>query len=307
MTIRRAGFLFAACLAVAALGRGADGNAGTSGAAFLKIGAGARPTAMGSAFTGLADDVNAVYFNPAGLAFLQAPEITAMRTQWFQDMDYDFGAFAYPSARGTVALSAATLSIDGQQKRAADESLVGTFESLDAAYALSYAKTVSAWFSLGGTVRYIDQAIDTASAQTWSGDVGALVKLARWPLSFGVAAKHFGQYVEFNRESDPLPFTVDFGVGANLFGERLKIGIDARSPRDNDVQLGTGAEWNQRLSDDFRASARAGYNSAVTGANGASGLTLGGGVTFRRLTLDVAWVPFGDLGNTFRYAAHMRF
>ena len=39
-----------------------------SGAAFLKIGTGARPEAMGGAYTALADDVSALHYNPAGLS-----------------------------------------------------------------------------------------------------------------------------------------------------------------------------------------------------------------------------------------------
>ena len=42
-----------------------------TGAAFLKIGTGARPAALGGAYTALADDVNAIYYNPGALARLQ--------------------------------------------------------------------------------------------------------------------------------------------------------------------------------------------------------------------------------------------
>ena len=80
-------------------------DAGVNGAQFLKIGAGARPTAMGDAFTAIADDVNATYFNPAGLAQLKTAELTAMRTQWFQNIDYSFGAFAMPTSAGTFGIS----------------------------------------------------------------------------------------------------------------------------------------------------------------------------------------------------------
>jgi len=40
-------------------------------AAVLELGMGARPLAMGGAFVGLGDDVNALFFNPAGLGGLQ--------------------------------------------------------------------------------------------------------------------------------------------------------------------------------------------------------------------------------------------
>ncbi len=43
----------------------------TSMLTFLKIGVGARAVAMGEAFTPIADDATAMFWNPAGLALLQ--------------------------------------------------------------------------------------------------------------------------------------------------------------------------------------------------------------------------------------------
>lgn len=285
----------------------ANDNVGTSGAPFLRIGAGARPTAMGEAFVGLADDVNAAYYNPAGLAYLNGAEITAMHVQWFQDINYEFGAFAYPTEAGAFAVTAATLKVEDQQRRGLDESLLGTFETLDSAYALSYARMMHPRLSAGGTVRFIDQEIGGTSASTWSGDAGVLYRLSGWPVSLGLAARHFGQEVEFNDESDPLPFVVDFGAGLNLYDGAFKVGANVKMPRDNDLQFGLGGEWNVALQSDFRAAVRAGIGTAGTDADGASGISLGGGLGFRLFTFDMAWVPFGDLGNTFRYAAHVRF
>ena len=284
-----------------------NSKVGTSGAQFLKIGAGARPTAMGEAFTGIADDVNAVYYNPAGLAFLMRPEITAMHTQWFQGLNYEFGAFVYPTDHGSFGFSAATLKADDLEKRNADESFQGNFETLDAAYALSYAKNFSPTFSVGLTGRFINQEIDTVSANTWSGDVGLMKKMTRWPMSFGLAVKHFGQKVEFTEDSDPQPLTIVGGTGLNLLGDKILLGLDIKKPRDNDVQFGVGSEWRQKLFGETRFALRAGYNTSGTDPDGTTGVSLGGGFGFKQLELDFAWVPFGDLGDTFRYAALFRF
>lgn len=45
--------------------------------AFDESPVGARPAALGGAFTGLADDVHSLYYNPAGLGTLYRPEVTA--------------------------------------------------------------------------------------------------------------------------------------------------------------------------------------------------------------------------------------
>ncbi len=282
-------------------------NVGTSGAQFLKIGAGARPTAMGDSFVGIADDINAVYYNPAGLANLSHPELTAMHTQWFQGINYDFGAFVLPSEYGAFAVSVATLKVDDHIKRGADESNEGTFEALDAAYGLSYARSLYSNLSLGLTARYIHQEIDTAKASTWSGDVGLLKRFEEKPLTVGLAIRHLGQNVRFSEESDPLPTEIDLGVGSAVLRDRLKLGFDIKRPRDNDLQFGTGAEWKQALRGDFKYAVRGGYNSSGTDADGTTGISLGAGLGFRQFDFDFAWVPFGILGHTFRYSASLRF
>ena len=83
-------------------------SAGTSGAAFLKIGAGARPTAMGGAYTALADDANALYWNPAGLVRLEKREFSASHAEMFESTRLDFLAYAHPTSQGTFARSAAS-------------------------------------------------------------------------------------------------------------------------------------------------------------------------------------------------------
>jgi len=287
--------------------RAGEAKVGTSGAQFLKIGAGTRPTAMGDAFTAVADDVNAVYFNPAGLSQLKSAELTAMHTQWFENIDYAFGAFALPTAAGTFAISAATLEVADIRKRGLDESDQGSFTNVDSTYALSYGRRWGDTLSLGATARLIKAQIDSASASSWGGDVGVLKKFADTPYSVGLAARHFGQEVKFRDEGDPLPFVVDGGASGRFVNDHLLLSLKLSLPRDNDLQYGAGVEWAERASDGFRYAARAGYHTLGTDADGASGVTVGAGIGYRRLDLDFAWVPMGDLGNTFRYAVLFHF
>jgi len=84
----------------AALGSGA----GSTGANGVKLSAGARPEGMGGAFVGLADDLSALFWNPAGLALLASPEGSFMHTAYLADTAYDVLAYAQPlGGVGTVA------------------------------------------------------------------------------------------------------------------------------------------------------------------------------------------------------------
>ena len=58
---------------------------------FMAIGIGGRPLGMGGAFTGVADDVTSGYYNPAGLANLNYPQLSLMHSEQFGELvNYDY-------------------------------------------------------------------------------------------------------------------------------------------------------------------------------------------------------------------------
>src|SRR3989339_1112789 len=68
----------------------------TRGNPILKQGLGARPLGMGEAFVGLADDINTLQFNPAGLSNILNKEIGAMYFKGLSDTGYGNIAYAQP-------------------------------------------------------------------------------------------------------------------------------------------------------------------------------------------------------------------
>jgi len=77
-------------------------------AAFEEKGAGARPMGMAGAFTGVADDVNAIYWNPAGLAVVEELEAMGMTTRLFglKDLTYYLFGGVIPNKKiGAFGLS----------------------------------------------------------------------------------------------------------------------------------------------------------------------------------------------------------
>src|SRR5690242_8033218 len=77
----------------------------------FNIGAGARSMGMGSAFTALADDASAPYFNPAGLAFQDEHQLMLMHAPLFLNSNYNYLSSAHPFGDkwGAVAISDALL------------------------------------------------------------------------------------------------------------------------------------------------------------------------------------------------------
>src|SRR5439155_10841514 len=74
---------------------------GTEGASFLELPIGARPAAMGSAYSMLAEDAYAPTWNPAGLAFLDGPQLAGMHVAYLENTAYEYGSFVTPLGPST--------------------------------------------------------------------------------------------------------------------------------------------------------------------------------------------------------------
>ena len=69
-------------------------KSGTTAAQFLKIDVGPRAIAMGGAFTATANDISAIYWNPAGLASNLSGEAFFNHTDWFLDIAMEYAGVA---------------------------------------------------------------------------------------------------------------------------------------------------------------------------------------------------------------------
>ena len=68
---------------------------GTSMANFLKIGVGARATAMGDAYVAIADDISTLYWNPGGLSTLENNQMMFQAAEWLVNTRLNFFGFSY--------------------------------------------------------------------------------------------------------------------------------------------------------------------------------------------------------------------
>ena len=121
-----------------------SGDGGNTGLAFLKVGVGARATAMGEAYTALTDDANATYWNPAALTRLQKAQVTFTHGEWIQDITSEYFAFAAPALGGGFGVSVYSNDIGGIERRvkpsAEPLAIVG---ANDVAIGISYGRQLS--------------------------------------------------------------------------------------------------------------------------------------------------------------------
>lgn len=295
----------------------ATATSGTSGAQFLKLGSGARAGAMADSFSAVADDVHAAYYNPAGLSQLKATQLGGAHTAYFQGINYEVLDFAYPwgrqehYSRHTLALGVYHLSVGDIERRASDTTdSIGSFGASDGAYAVSYAYAFDRKLSLGGTGKYILQTLDTYKASAFAADFGALYKLnpeAVRPMTAAAVVRNLGSRPSFaGGVSDPLPMSITGGLGYEAVANTLKLNLEATKYRDTSLFASFGGEYVRHFSAASGA-LRFGYSSHYRDNGGLNGLTFGAGMAFQKVGFDFAWVPFGNLGDTFRYSLLVKF
>ncbi len=281
-------------------------------AAFLKIGVGARAIGMGGAYTAIANDVNAIAWNPAGLSNIPKRELGAMHAELAADTHYDFLGYAQPTQYGIFAAAANHLSQGSLEGRDAAGKPTSGFSAADTVLSFGYAKRFASSFQLGGNVKYIQSSIANASAQTFAVDIGGMKELSlRGPgvPMVGCAVQNLGPGMKFQDETSALPLTLAAGLGYRL-PAGLILALDYKHrPNSHLSEVNVGTEYAI-----FPAvSLRMGYGSARALATGASGIaTLNGvamglGLKAYGYNLDYSMTPFGELGNVQRLSLSTRF
>src|ERR1700687_2261155 len=191
---------------------------GTTAANFLKLGIGPRAIAMGNAQVGLADDVYATYWNPAGLARLESFEAGFVQNQYLQNISEQYLAFTYPRPRrGTLAASMTYLNTGTFPGYDAAGNSIGNVGANDMAVALSYAHSIyrdrrlGTEVSVGLTGRMIQERLDTVTARAYAADAGVLIKpglqagglLGGWQA--GLTIRNLGTSLQYDTDVFLLP------------------------------------------------------------------------------------------------------
>jgi hypothetical protein len=280
-------------------------NAGTSGFPFLKIPVGARSVAMGTAFTGLADDELAMYYNPAGLAMALENRYLFEYHNYIADMQSGMIGIVKPmNDRNVVGGYISYLNYGKFQRTDQSGTVGGEFSGGDILLALSYAHRPSYQFMAGGSLKLIYEKLESYSATGVAVDLGGRYIDIREKYSFGVALQNLGsQLSALGSEKDKLPLILRGGASGKPRGIYTLFSADVVVPFDNDPYFCVGAEL-QKFKPLF---IRAGYNSAgknirASGStDNTAGFSAGVGFDHRRLHFSYAFTPQAELGDSHRF------
>jgi hypothetical protein len=290
---------------------------GISTAQFLKIGVGGRATAMGDAFVAVANDVSALYWNPAGLTQFSENQVMFSHNQWVVDINHDFiGAVYHFDETNTLGISLTSLSMN-EMKVTTEYAPFGTGEYFgfsDLGIAISYSRKMTEQFSFGGTVRYIEESLDKLKMRGVMIDLGTYYWTGLGSTRFAVAITNFGNDLAPDGEvvlvgnrtnsnwqsfSPPTMFRIGFALEPYEDEEnRITTSIQLNHPNDNSENLSLGVEyvWNKMFF------ARGGYKINVDEQNYSFGAGVNVPISIANVSIDYAFANYTRLGSAHRFS-----
>lgn len=290
-------------------------RAGTSSLQFLKIGVGGRGTGMGETFVAVANDISALYWNPAGLMQFKGVGVHFSHAEWLVDLKHEFfGGIWRFGANNVVGISINALHTADMEKTTEFQPL-GTgqyFKYGDLGIGVTFARRLTEQFSFGVTLRYVEETLAELKMRGVMFDLGTYYWTGLSNTRFAVTISNFGPQVSpkgsvelagnrtlnsFQKFPPPTMFRV--GVAYDPIDNKtnkLTTSIQLNHPNDNSENINIGAEYSYK---DFLF-LRGGYKFNVDVENFTAGV--GVKVPFKNTntSFDYSIANFKQLGYTHR-------
>lgn len=234
---------------------------GTSSFQFLKVATNARASAMGEAFSAVANNSDAVFFNPAALTQVQNFDLNVDYLDWFLDIKhYAFSAAYTVSRLGTFGLQGVFTDV-GEIKVTTVDALgfdngvyLGytgeTIKPGSMVVGLSFARQLTDKFAFGVTAKYAREDLGVRAANNFIFDAGLAYDTGFKSLRIAAAVRHFGPevrfydkvnlprydaatdstyYYRYTGKSYPLPQTFNIGFSAYLISPHENLLLTSRN------------------------------------------------------------------------------
>lgn len=189
---------------------------------------------MGNAGVAVADNANAMFWNPAGLAFQKNTQAGLTHSNWLPEFDanlfYEYLVGSYHAdGIGTFGGNVTFLNLGQTEIRDETGQEIGVTNSFQLAVGTSYGLKVSERLGVGTSLRFIYSKLASGqlegagdgAASTIAADFSALYRTEPFSLgdsdatfSAGINLANMGGTLDFNKQTpgkDPIPMNLRFG------------------------------------------------------------------------------------------------
>lgn len=322
-------FLSIILLAISSLSFAQFNKAGRTSMQFLKIGIGARQTALGEASIAGIRDINSVFWNPALITGIYGIEAGFNYTQWIADLNLLSGAVGINLGTfGTIAVNYITLDYGDLQEALITSPTGGNdtrtgngFTGNDLAFGIAYSRSFTDKLSIGVNIKYIQEKLFVYSSSLVAFDVGSFydtrwrgIKLAMAAQNFAGSARWLNTKPE-QQQSYEIPLIYRIGASIDLVGgsdlflggdpdkHKITLNFDAIHTNDYAERLHIGAEY--WLFNIFAI--RGGYRLNYEEGNLSAGIGINYNVGNINMKFDYAYVQYDFLESPHRFSVMMSF
>ena len=290
-------------------GRQINDKAGTTGFAFLKLGAGSKAVSMGGAFTGVADDAAAMYYNPAGTINVPGRQFLAAYHNYVMDIQSGFVAATFPFMKTRkVGFFADYLNFGDFTETDQYGVPTGNFSGGDILLGANISANLMPALAAGVNVKFISEMAAGYSSEAVAFDLGLFYRHRDSLTTAGLSVYNLGGVLSgfsegsVGEHKDKLPMGVRAGLAHSLRELPLVAALDVVLPNDNDLYINAGLEFYK-----FKPLyIRAGYSTfgenykTGSGSGTLGGLSAGFGLDYKVYHISYAFMPYLDLGSSHR-------
>ncbi len=294
-------------------------KSGRTAMQFVKIGVGARQTAIGEASISVVRDVNAVFWNPAGISGIQSGEASFSYNRWFAEMNHFSAAVGYTLEDiGTIGLSAVALNygdipeaLSSTTTGSADTRTGSTFTGSDMMFGVTFSHQFMDRLSIGVSAKYLQEKLWIYSKGVMAFDFGTYFDTGFKGIRFAMSFQNFGGSVKFldigmKQEGYDLPLIFRLGASIDVIGNgdvfvdagndhRLALAVDAINTNDFGERYHIGAEYTYRGFGELALFARGGYRFNYDEGNVSFGAGLEQKLSGMAVRVDYSFVSYAYL------------
>ncbi len=268
-----------------------------------------RISALAGAYTAQYGDVNGVFINPAGLAYIENNQLCMSYIRHLLDFNGGMIGFTHPmSIWGNLSIG--IIAFDYGNFEQIDKYGIDTgtnFSARDIAFAASYANYLNDQLAFAITAKYILSEIDQYKAAANAIDIGFLYRSTFFKgTSFGLALLNWGSNFDpYHEIKENLPLTLAGGISQKFSNVPLTFNLsfnhalgENNSSIDKSLTFSIGSEIS--LLENF--SIRFGYDNqknkdlSLSSHDNFAGFSFGFGLNFENNSLDYSYAHYGVMG-----------